>query len=100
MLSPEEQMRRVKAALAEAGYPNAAVRWDVDYENGGSPAVRIGFEKDDGEVPEEVCWKAFIVAGLEDVPCFECWSMGFLDFMPEDYVCTHESARSARNFVR
>jgi hypothetical protein len=64
----DEQMRRVRAAIAEAGYPDVAksVTWDSDEPAG--PSVPLG---PDG-VPDAVCWMAFHVSRLSHC-CWSCW---------------------------
>lgn len=65
---------RLRMALAEAGYPDAAITQEWD-----GPHVELtpGHE---GAVPSEVCWRAFRVAGCPDTPaCYPCWRDGSCD---------------------
>ena len=58
-----------RAALSEAGYPNARITFHAD-----GPAVALG--SDEGAVPDEVCWRAFglvAAASAESHPCWSCW---------------------------
>lgn len=66
-------LERVRMALAEAGYPNAAVELhptDGVIVWGGNPA----------DPPDEVTWMALGVAAGPDrddsYSCFECWMLG------------------------
>lgn len=67
----DEMVRRVRAALAEAGYPNARVESDID-----GPSIGLGQRADEGEVPERVAWRAHVVAG-NDASCWACWNLGY-----------------------
>lgn len=79
-IGPDEAMRRVQAALAEAGYPDAGVRTIVNCSCGASrPCIVV-----DHPVPDEVVWMAYFVAGIER-SCWECWSTG-----KKPGTCTHE----------
>lgn len=70
--SPEQWVERIKAALAEDGYPDAEVWWDGD-----GPRCDLG-----ETLPEAVWWRALAVAadGLvyaDGGPaCWPCWSSG------------------------
>lgn len=76
-VEPEEQLRRIRAAIAEAGYPSVAARvWWCQHDG---PVVPLS---DDG-VPDEVCWMAFHVARLDHC-CWPCWRDGIGEF------CTHD----------
>lgn len=74
MSAPLTMKERVRAALAEAGYPNAKVTGPDD-----APNVLLGTAAD--AVPDRVCWMAFYVAGFPEQACWPCWSEG--------YECTH-----------
>ena len=91
-LTPDEQVKRVWSALAEAGYPQAKVCWDEDRQE---PSVQLGFDFDMGQVPEEVCWKAMVISRIGSVPCFSCWAIVDLLDLP---LCTHEISLSDRKF--
>lgn len=60
-MTPEERVRRVKAALAEAGYPDAPVWIEQD---------RIHFES--GVIPRAVAWRAAAVVG-DTHKCWPCF---------------------------
>lgn len=75
-LRPEEQVRRIRACLAEAGYPDADVHWASD-------GVSVGLSGSHG-VPDAVCWMAFQTAFhgrcpcplptcTGRLPCWACW---------------------------
>lgn len=78
-LTPNEEVRRVKAALAEAGYPQVSVTYD----------------EDDGEVgvtmraPAEVIWRALAIA-TPGVYCWPCWSHNQACGDGEPVVCEHD----------
>lgn len=61
-LTPEERVRRVKAALAEAGHPDAVVMPSVE-----PPGVLIGSYE-----PLEVQWRAAALAGAV-TRCWPCY---------------------------
>lgn len=66
LLTIDEQVRRLRAALAEAGYPNAIVQfWP------GEDDPRVGLGKE-GDPTDYVCWKAYAVTGLSHC-CWACW---------------------------
>lgn len=65
---------RVKAALAEAGYPNADVS-GPDYD----PSVPISPSGGRGGAPAEVLWRAFRICSERPTPCFTCWEVGYGD---------------------
>lgn len=67
-LTPEERVRRVKAALAEAGYSPADVTWsDFGVRGIGSPST-----PEDGP-PLDVWWRALLVAREPNLPCWPCF---------------------------
>jgi hypothetical protein len=61
--TPEERVERVRMALAEMGYIGVVVGYDE---------VR-GLELYEHEVPREVGWRAFAVAGEPGLACWPCW---------------------------
>lgn len=65
-LTPEERVRRVKAALAEAGYPDAEVWW-------GSSRVWTGPVCDVSDAPQSPWWRALAVSGHAPLPCWPCF---------------------------
>lgn len=67
--------QRLRAALAEAGYPNALVHGSED-----DPMIRLSGERG---VPEAVCWRAHALVHPESTICWSCWSTG------EPDPCTH-----------
>ncbi len=67
--TPEEMVRRVKAALAEARYPDADVRECTPLLSGGWPNVMMIL----CEVPEAAWWQACWVAYEGRVACWACW---------------------------
>lgn len=86
-LTPEERVRRVKAALAEAGYPNVAVAWSEEHEEVVAPGMY-------GAVPTAVWWRAKAIADAVT----RCWAC----FSPEPWIpralapepCTHDPLTS------
>jgi hypothetical protein len=70
----EEQLERIRMALAEGGHPNATVYWDHDDDG---PSVPLWTEP--SYVTEEACYSAFLIAGV-DVPCFKCWTTNLEEF--------------------
>lgn len=89
-LTPEERVRRVKAALAEAGYPDAEVTWGAFGVRGmGSPTTP------EGTPPLDVWWRSLLVAREPNLPCWPC----FLD--PGDdwatlMACDHDPETSPK----
>lgn len=81
-LAPEERARRVKAALAEAGYPND--KPFVYEEPDGSRIVRIT-----GDAPPETRWRAWALAGEPDLICWQCYIGGVV--WPD---CAHDPLTS------
>lgn len=72
-VSPEAELLALRAALAEAGYPDAIVYYDPE---AGEIAVR--WRQGDVElVPRSVVWKALQIVGLVDA-CWPCWSARIL----------------------
>lgn len=67
LLSDDEMVRRLKAAMAEAGYPDARVRV--------SPRNPARFDFLPGTVPPAVAWKAAQVVGLPG-RCRACFLAG------------------------
>ena len=69
----------LRAALTEAGYPNATVFGPAD-------DPQIALSGPDG-VPDHVCWQAFeVLSRITGTfhACFECWDQDQAD------TCTHE----------
>src|SRR5690242_20178321 len=68
-LTPEERVRRVKAALAEVGYPDTEVISSVGFITG-KPCVDVV-----GPVPpDEVRWRAYVIGAPDVTVCWPCWS--------------------------
>lgn len=91
-MTPEEEVAAVRAALAEAGYPDA-VAWPSDHPVYG-PTVGVTMVEGPGGTnpPWEVVWRALAVA----VPhrllmCWGCWSAS-TQLTPED--CDHDPLTS------
>lgn len=80
-LDPEERVRRVKAALAEAGWPDTKVSWS---ESDDSPSVLLSGEFG---VPDPVFWRGMAICD-EMLCCWPCWQ----SWNPED--CTHDPLTS------
>lgn len=82
--TPEAEVVALRAALAEAGYPDAVVF--VDPEHG--PTIRRGYV-DGPMIPLEVVWRAFVVATPSiPVACWPCWRDG------QGRDCTHDRLTS------
>lgn len=63
-LTPEERCERVRMALAEAGYPDVEVAVD-----------RYGvLEMPMDAAPDDVRWRAFVLADPHGTECWPCWS--------------------------
>lgn len=73
---------RLRAALAEVGYPNARI-----YGRSDDPSVLMA-PSDEG-VPEDALWMAFFVVGLEPA-CWPCWSSD------NGESCTHDPRMEER----
>jgi hypothetical protein len=71
--APPGGLHRVRAALAEVGFPNPDIRGSDD-----EPNVALGSWADMGQVPDRIVWKAYSVAGFA-VPCWECWNNHYGD---------------------
>lgn len=61
---------RLRMALAEAGYPNAAIGGPDD-----DPDVLLGTDEP-GAVPDRVVWRAQRLAHGDSRPCWPCWQTG------------------------
>lgn len=81
-LSPEERVERVRMALAEAGCPDAPVRWEWGQVAGSFPPI-----------PKALFWRAKVVAG-EQTRCWTCFDS--LPFSPEASLagCGHDPLTS------
>lgn len=67
-LTPEERVRRVKAALAEAGWPTDGVVVAVGRRGLPVPHVRLG------SAPRPAVWRAFFLADpTAPRRCWPCW---------------------------
>lgn len=75
---------RVRAALAEAGYPDAHV-WKNHLGD-----VEVDLLPTRNGVSSEACWMAFFVCGMVET-CWPCWEAGW-----SDVECTHDLATSPR----
>ena len=66
---------RVRMALAEAGYPDVIIMDDAPHPPymDSCPHVSLSGPR---SVTPEICWKAFVVAGTPNMPCFKCWNDG------------------------
>ena len=73
--TPEERVRRVKAALAEAGYPSASAYWLAEAE---CPHVIVGPGLP-GDPPLTMAWRAMALAGEDGMPCWPCADVGIYD---------------------
>lgn len=66
-----DPVERVRAALAEAGYPGAEV---VECAGSGEGERAVTITRwSQRSIPLEVCWRAYRVAGTSG-PCLECWT--------------------------
>jgi hypothetical protein len=84
-MTPEERVEQVRMVLAEAGYPDAEVRW-ADW----SAAIS-------DEVPPHVQWRAFVLTHDRwDIDCWPCWSTGTEceDGEDEPEQCGHDPLTS------
>lgn len=85
-LTPEDRVRRVGAALAEAGYPQAAVAWNTEYQEVVAPGMY-------GLVPTSVWWRAKAISDVVN-RCWACFSQA--PTLPQIDVgpCTHDPLTS------
>lgn len=65
--SPAEQVRRMKACLAEAGYPSTVVRWGTLSDG------TEGLQYDADTVPRDVAWRALVVLDPLNENPLGCW---------------------------
>jgi hypothetical protein len=65
----DEQLRRARAAVAEAGYDPETV-----HVGGGFTGLRFNGE----QLPPEVAWRALVVCEIETA-CYACWHRVALD---------------------
>lgn len=66
----EARKDRVRKALAEAGYPDARVRWDE--RRGGCVSV-VTHLNGVSLVPEAATFRAFAICGEPGLACWPCW---------------------------
>ncbi len=81
MCDQELRLERVRMALAEAGYPGAALWWTTEGAHR-TPTVVI-----DSAIPTEVIWRACVVCN-ETAYCLDCFCSNATggDFIE---VCEH-----------
>jgi hypothetical protein len=85
-VTPEQQVDAVRAALAEAGYPNVHV-WLAT-----TPITGVARPHADAwAVSGETYWRAMAVVGLVTT-CWPCWSSWSAAGRPkhENNPCTHD----------
>lgn len=70
LIEPAEQVRRVKAALAEAGHPDAIVMWGR--MSNGEHGLLLSCSCAPC-VPPGVFWRALVVADPEGTMAGRCW---------------------------
>ena len=68
--TPEEMVRRVKAAYAEAGWPEVGVQVYAA-QPGGWPSFRVYGRSP--RPPAAVTWQAAWVVYEGHMPCWSCW---------------------------
>lgn len=84
LVSPEERLAAVNAALAEAGYPDDAF---LDVE--GYIVVPL-------LVPPDVAWRAgAITPSMGHHPCFPCWEADHFRAGVASAACTHDTWEGA-----
>lgn len=82
-MTPEQQVDAVKAALAEAGYPDAYVVW-------GDDRPYLGMDEN---VPMDVWWRARALTVFPlrpHAPCWPCQEAYCLGLSAQSQTCTHD----------